>query len=71
VIVVRDVGILRLNSIEPQSGQLGAIDVFDPGAEWARLRRPEVAAMVAKRLSGVADWLGDSEWLEGRFTSAT
>lgn len=60
--------IAALNSIEPQTGQLVAIDVFDPGAEWSKLRRPQVVEMVDNRLSRVSDWLGDKEWLEGRFT---
>jgi len=60
--------IAALNSIEPDSGQLGSIDIFDPDAEWGKLRRPELVALVDKRVSRVSDWLGDKEWLEGRFT---
>ncbi|MBA3895553.1 MAG: glutathione S-transferase family protein [Sphingomonadaceae bacterium] len=60
--------IAALNSIEPQSGQLTAIDVFDRGAEWGKLRRPRVVEIVEQRLSRLSDWLGGKEWLEGRFT---
>lgn len=60
--------IAALNSIEPITFQLVMIDAFDPDAEWSKLRRPEVAAMVAQRLEKLAGWLGDKEWLEDRFT---
>ena len=60
--------IAALNSIEPQTGQLVAIDVFGAGSEWGRLRRPEVVELVAARLQKLSDWLGEKEWLEGRFT---
>jgi len=57
-----------LNSLEPHIQQLAAIDLFDPEAEWAKARRPEVVKMIEGRLQRVADHLGDKEWLEGRFT---
>ncbi|MCA1654184.1 MAG: glutathione S-transferase family protein [Sphingomicrobium sp.] len=60
--------IAALNSIEPLTGQLTAIDVFDPNAEWGKLRRADVADSVGRRLALLSDWLGDKPWLEGRFT---
>ena len=60
--------IAALNSIEPQTGQLAAIDVFDPGSEWGKARRPAVVELVRGRLKRVADWLGTKDWLENRFT---
>ncbi len=43
--------IAALNSIEPQTGQLTAIDVFGGGAEWRMLRRLEVVDIVARCLA--------------------
>lgn len=60
--------IAALNSMDPQVGALADIDLFDPGAEWARLRRPAVVERLAMRLSRLADSLGKKDWLEGRFT---
>ena len=60
--------VAALNSIEPITGQLATIDTFDPDAEWAKLRRPQVVEMVAQRMQHLSDWLGDKDWLEGRFT---
>jgi glutathione S-transferase len=60
--------IAALNSIEPQTGQLAAIDVFNPGSDWGKQRRPAVIELVAGRLARVATWLGDKDWLEDRFT---
>lgn len=58
-----------LNSIEPTILQLAAIDLFDPGASWARERRPQVVEMIGTRLDRLAEALGDKDWLEGRFTA--
>ena len=60
--------IAALNSIEPISAQLGAIDVFNPEAEWGKLRRPELVNQVAAKVAAVAEALGARDWLEGRFT---
>ena len=57
-----------LNSIEPHVQNLAGIDLFYAGEEWAKLRRPGAEAMVRKRLSELADALGDNEYLGGRFT---
>lgn len=58
-----------LNSIENFVQQLAGIDLFYAGEEWARLRRPAVEKMVLNRLGELAAWLGDREYLEGRFTA--
>src|SRR5262249_61578059 len=47
---------------------LAEIDVFWPGQEWAKLHRPDVVNATLRRLSELATWLGDREYLEGRFT---
>ena len=60
--------IAALNSVEPISFQLVDIDVFNEGADWTKERRPAVIEQVDTRLGQVADWLGNREWLENRFT---
>jgi glutathione S-transferase len=57
-----------LNSVEPALLNLLLIDVFFTGQEWAKLRRPGAEEFVRLKLKRIADWLGDKEWLEGRFT---
>jgi glutathione S-transferase len=57
-----------LNSVEPAILNLLLIDVFFVGQEWAKLRRPGGEDFVKLKLKRVSDWLGDKEWLEGRFT---
>lgn len=58
-----------LNSVETVVGQVGLIDVFHADEEWARARRPEAERQVRGRLGRLADWLGDKDHLEGRFTA--
>ncbi len=62
--------IAALNSIEPMMFELVNIDVFNAGAAWAKERRPEAERMVRTRLQRLSDWLGDKDYLEGRFTIA-
>lgn len=57
-----------LNSVEPALINLLLIDIFFVGEEWAKLRRPGAADFARLKLKRVSDWLGDKEWLEGRFT---
>jgi len=57
-----------LNSVEPALQNLTAIDLFYADQEWAKLRRPGAADFARLKLKRVADWLGDSNWLEDRFT---
>lgn len=59
---------MRLNSVEPQSRQLTAINVFGAGAAWSKLRRSEVVDLVVRRPAYVAAQLGDKDWLKGAFT---
>ena len=58
-----------LNSIEPSIQQLAEIDFFWPNQEWTKQRRPDVVNMARRRLSELATWLGDRDYLEGRFTA--
>jgi glutathione S-transferase len=57
-----------INSIEPVVRQLGEIDLFAAGQDWATARRPEVEKRVKRRLAELATWLGERDYLEGRFT---
>jgi glutathione S-transferase len=57
-----------INTMEPSVVQLGQIDLFAAGKEWAKQRRPEVETMVKRRLSELAARLGERDFLEGRFT---
>lgn len=59
-----------LNSIEPQVAQVAEIDLFHAGEQWAGLRRPSAVDALRTRLTKLADWLGDQEYLENRFTAA-
>lgn len=57
-----------LNSIEPAVDQLG--DTYhDADADWAKQRRAPCEAQVRKRLGELQAWLGDKDYLEGRFTA--
>jgi glutathione S-transferase len=62
--------IAALNSIEPAVQQLTEIDLFHNDAEWTRQRRPQVEEFVKRRLTALASWLADREYLNGRFSAA-
>ena len=57
-----------LNSVEPAILNLLLIDVFFKGEEWATLRRPGAVDFTKLKLKRVSDWLGEKDWLEGRFS---
>jgi len=57
--------IAALNSVEPFVMQLTTIDVFCAGESWAKERRPAVVEIIGKRLSRLADALGDKSYLDG------
>lgn len=58
-----------LNSVEPHVQNLTGIDLFHANEEWAKLRRPGAEEMAKGRLQRVSEWLGDKDYLEGRFTA--
>ena len=59
-----------LNSVEPYVMNVVTIDVFHAGQEWARLRREGAVAFAQRRLSALANALGDKPYLDGeRFTA--
>jgi glutathione S-transferase len=59
-----------MNTIEPHIQNLAAIDLFHAQEAWARARRPGAVEAVQKRLQDLAAWLGERDYLEGRFTAA-
>lgn len=61
--------IAALNSVEPPIMELAEIDLFHAGEAWTVERRPVVVDYIHQRLGMLADWLGDREFLEGRFTA--
>jgi glutathione S-transferase len=58
-----------LNSVEIFVQQLGAIDLFFADQDWAKAQRPMVEGQVRGRLADLAAWLGEKDYLEGRFTA--
>jgi glutathione S-transferase len=58
-----------LNSIEPQAQNFLELDACDAGEAWTKERRPLVEAALDQRLAALSTWLGDEEYLEGRFTA--
>ena len=58
-----------LNTIEVAVDPLVEIDLFWASQQWAALRRPDVEQKVRRRLTELASWLGDRDYLEDRFTA--
>ncbi len=58
-----------LNSIEPHVQNLVQLDVFHAGEAWTVERRPQVEAMLDKRLAALAVCIGDKAFLEDRFSA--
>ena len=61
--------IAALNSVEPHVENLTELDLFFAQEEWAKARRPMALQMAQNRLAVLETWLGDREYLEGRFTA--
>jgi glutathione S-transferase len=57
-----------LNSVEPAIINVLAVDFFYAAEEWAKQRRAGAVDFARLKLKRVSDWLGDKDWLEGRFT---
>ncbi|OFX00158.1 MAG: glutathione S-transferase [Alphaproteobacteria bacterium RIFCSPHIGHO2_12_FULL_63_12] len=58
-----------LSSIEPYTLEVLLLK-FSIEEEWAKLRRPSLAAFVESRLERLADALGGKDYLTGRFSVA-
>lgn len=59
-----------LNSVEPWMFELATVTIFSASEQWAKLREPGLLADTGKRLDGLADALGEREWLGDRFSVA-
>jgi len=58
-----------LNSVEVMVQGLAEIDLFYADRDWAQGKRPLAEAAVRQRLAELSAWIGDREYLEGRFTA--
>jgi glutathione S-transferase len=61
--------IAALNSIEPFAQNFIQIAEFHAGEAWAEAQRLQAEALLNKRLAGLSAWLGEKDYLEGRFTA--
>ncbi len=62
--------VAALNSIEPFVTNVVVIDFLYANEEWAKLRRPGALEFVRRRLSQLANSLGEKPYLDGdRFTA--
>jgi glutathione S-transferase len=58
-----------LNTLEPHFAGLAELELFHAGEAWTAERRPQLEAMVRRRLGELAAALGDKPYLEGGFTA--
>ena len=61
--------IAALNSVEPFAQNLVQLDAFHAGEAWTKVRRPQVEAILSRRLAALSTWLEGSDYLEHRFTA--
>lgn len=61
--------IAGLNSVEPFAQNLATLDSFHVGQPWVEGYRPVARAALERRLTSLSAWLGDKDWLLGRFTA--
>ncbi len=61
--------IAALNSIEPFAQNFIQIAEFNAEEAWAKAQREPTEALLTKRLTALGAWLGDKDYLEGRFTA--
>ena len=58
-----------LNTIEPPISHLSGLKIFHVNEPWAAPALPSAEQAVCKRLDELAQWLGEREYLEDRFTA--
>jgi glutathione S-transferase len=58
-----------LNTVEPHVAHLSDIDLFCAGENWAKERRPSAVKAIEQRVDMLQGWLGDKDYLEGRFSA--
>ena len=61
--------VAAINSVEPYAENANQFSDAPDDEAWARERRDRANAILERRLQGVAAWLGDKDYLEGRFTA--
>ncbi|HEY3887538.1 MAG TPA: glutathione S-transferase family protein [Caulobacteraceae bacterium] len=61
--------VAALNSIEPFAQNFIQLAESHAGEAWARAQRVPAEALLNQRLVGLSAWLGDNDYLEGRFTA--
>jgi glutathione S-transferase len=62
--------IAALNSIEPPLMNIVWLGAFHAGKDWAEAALPAAKEFAEQRLASLSGYLGDKEWLVGRFTIA-
>ena len=61
--------IAALNSIEPFAQAYIPLAEAEALESWEQQQLASAEALLDKRLTGLSDWLGDKDYLEGRFTA--
>jgi glutathione S-transferase len=61
--------IAALNTIEPFAQAYIPLAESPAREAWEQQQLASAEALLDKRLSGLSDWLGDKDYLEGRFTA--
>ena len=60
--------VAALTSVEPHMLNYVQLDAFE-GEPWVEARRPALREALETRLAALAGWLGDKDYLEGRFSA--
>lgn len=58
------------NSVEPVLFELGNVEIFSAGEQWAELRKPSLMETIGQKLDRLAAAMGEREWLAGQFSIA-
>jgi glutathione S-transferase len=61
--------VAALNTVEPCVQNFVQLDAFPRGEAWTLERRPQLAAVLEKRLSALKEALGERHYLSDRFTA--
>jgi glutathione S-transferase len=61
--------IAALNTIEPFAQAYIPLAEAEARESWEQQQLASAEALLNKRLTGLSDWLGDKDYLEGRFTA--
>ena len=58
-----------LNTVEPPILELSVAKFVEGDKPWTKERLPLIEERIRVRLRRLAEWLGDSEWLDGAFSA--